>query len=232
MFGLVNTQNGYEIGEAVDPLPQYLGTVSFNFVTADPPHNGHVKMAKNVLSEYADTVMFPLHNYYPPRQGAEYKAKNPELYEHRLEMVQLALRHIIGEVTAGKLYALMPSEHNQTPEELFDRLFELAQYGYSNRMVFVIGTSSLVTTRFQQLTRKTGSWDGLKLLVNERIGYDTPDTRELVDIGFYPELCVLEDLGISSSRIREMIKKGESIENLVPQTIAQYIKDNRLYLDR
>ena len=38
------------------------------------------------------------------------------------------------------------------------------------------------------------------------------------------------EIELSSTEIREMVKRGEDISDLVPEKVAEYIKENKLYL--
>jgi len=38
------------------------------------------------------------------------------------------------------------------------------------------------------------------------------------------------EMDISSSKIRELAARGETIEHLVPRPVAQYIREHKLYL--
>ena len=159
MPGLVKVDDGYQIVEGEVGIPNDLGRVSVNFVTADPVHYGHMEMVRSVLGEYADTVLSPLHNYYPPGDGVSYNVKKTAPFEHRLAMLQLALQELRGE-GLGNVSALLPGDYNQNPKDLFRALGELSGE-YAGRMVFVIGSSSLVTDRFQQLARPSAPWGGV-----------------------------------------------------------------------
>jgi nicotinate-nucleotide adenylyltransferase len=66
-----------------------------------------------------------------------------------------------------------------------------------------------------------------------RPGYEKPDITSLeADIpGLSERLVMLDEpfIGISSTAIRRKIASGESIRYMVPETVRQYIADNRLY---
>jgi nicotinate-nucleotide adenylyltransferase len=38
------------------------------------------------------------------------------------------------------------------------------------------------------------------------------------------------EIELSSTQIRQMVKEGKDISHLVPQKVAEYIKENGLYL--
>jgi nicotinate-nucleotide adenylyltransferase len=49
-------------------------------------------------------------------------------------------------------------------------------------------------------------------------------------LGYKTEVLDIEPLDISSSLIREKIKKGEKIDGLLPKSVEEYIRDNKLYV--
>jgi nicotinic acid mononucleotide adenylyltransferase len=56
--------------------------------------------------------------------------------------------------------------------------------------------------------------------------------REGVTSTPYPEITMLEgapELPFSSTDVRERLKRGESIDDMVPAAVAKYIADNGLW---
>ena len=49
----------------------------------------------------------------------------------------------------------------------------------------------------------------------------------------YGKICrriITHEIELSSSEIRKRVREGNDISHLVPEKVAQYIKDNNLYL--
>jgi nicotinate-nucleotide adenylyltransferase len=49
-------------------------------------------------------------------------------------------------------------------------------------------------------------------------------------LGYRTEVLDIEPLDISSSLIREKIKKGENLGGLLPKSVEEYIRNNKLYV--
>lgn len=65
-----------------------------------------------------------------------------------------------------------------------------------------------------------------RFLILPRPGYPDPKTLQLPD-NF--EILDIDQLNISSTEVREKIKKGESISGLVTEGVEEYIYQNNLY---
>ena len=72
------------------------------------------------------------------------------------------------------------------------------------------------------------------LVAVPRPGYAKPSLKALEGIlpGISRKVIFLEKprVDISATEIRELAAKGESIDQLVPEAVAQYIKKNKLYI--
>ena len=66
-----------------------------------------------------------------------------------------------------------------------------------------------------------------KLLENQII---EKNTKYLNDYGKICRRIMTNEIELSSTEIREKVKKGEDISDLVPEKVAEYIKENKLYL--
>jgi nicotinate-nucleotide adenylyltransferase len=69
-----------------------------------------------------------------------------------------------------------------------------------------------------------------KFVINKRSGYEFPEgLASNENLIFFEEGAGVE--GISSTKIREMVKNGdEGYKNLVPEKVAVYVKEKRLFL--
>jgi nicotinate-nucleotide adenylyltransferase len=71
-------------------------------------------------------------------------------------------------------------------------------------------------------------------VVVSRPGTPTPHADELIAAGLDPDhvvLCLRHTPDVSASELRQAIANGESISESVPEAVARYIAEHRLYLD-
>lgn len=190
--------------------------------TFDPVHRGHILMAeeaKNALS-LSEVLMVPA------GQPVYKINKNIASAEHRLAMLRLAV--------AGRPYLKVSTieiEH-PGPSYTVDTIAGLRkQYGVGDEIYFILGWDSLA-----QLPewREPARLVSLCFLVAvPRPGRPRPDLNSMEASlpGISRRVVFLEkpQVDISASAIRVMAARGESIAQLVPGPVAEYIKKNKLY---
>ncbi len=184
--------------------------------TFNPIHNAHLKMAEYILQNYGfDKILF-IPAYKPP-----HKDYNLKMSEHRFKMVQLA-------VSSNPKFEISDIEYKNdrisftylTIQELYKK------YDIKDKINFIIGTDAF---------EKIDSW------------YETDKLKELVDFiifvrqneldknrfqhlkGYNYKFAQMDFEDISSTQIRDNIKTGKSIKNLVPEQVERYIRENELY---
>ncbi len=74
-----------------------------------------------------------------------------------------------------------------------------------------------------------------QIAVSVREGYDNKELDEMISFyekRFQADITVFnsENINISSSMIRERVKGGQGIKGLVPESVEEYIINNKLYL--
>jgi len=190
--------------------------------TFDPIHNGHILIAETVLSrlDLAEVLLIPAGNPRFKNGGAVTDAC------HRLKMVELA--------AAGKpLFRVSAMEVERrgitytvdTLRELKDKL------GAQSELFFVMGWGSLA--EFPLWHKPSEIISLSKLVVVPRQGLPKPDLAELDRKipGLAKQTIMLDEplVELSSSDIRGRIKNGADIQGLVPDSVAAYIAENRLY---
>ncbi|MDE6138953.1 MAG: nicotinate (nicotinamide) nucleotide adenylyltransferase, partial [Candidatus Gastranaerophilales bacterium] len=173
--------------------------------------------AEYVLNHYNfDKLVFiPAAN--PPHKDCDLQCSG-----HRLKMAELAAltnpKFAVSDIEyrrEGKSYTYL------TIKELYKT------YG---KVSFIIGTDAF---------KKIESWyetDKLKKLVKFIVfiredKFDISEYDYLKDKGYEFEFQSLPYQDISSTELREKIKKGEDIKNLVPSEVEEYIERNGLYKD-
>lgn len=173
----------------------------------NPPHLGHLFIAQQVLDfAHVDEVWFlPNFGQIPP--------KPVESVDHRLAMTRMlelprtrvSTIEIDNKLDGDTIHLLecLPKEHE-----------------YS----FIIGSDQLPTFHLW------GKWEDLlarmPFLVFPRYGYPNEP--------IYPNMRLVSDeiligSNISSTKIRQRVKRGLSISKFVPSAIESYIREHNLY---
>jgi len=176
----------------------------------NPPHNGHLMIAQQVLDfTNTDEVWFlPSYRQLPP--------KPVESVRHRVAMTRfldlpctqvstLEIDHKLDGDTVNLLPHL-PKEHE---------------------FRFIVGSDQLSALhlwgRWQELL------ENMEFFVFPRYGYPSEP--------LYPNMKVvshefLVSSNMSSTKIRKRIAAGYSVDEFVPRKIARYIQKNKLYLPK
>ena len=191
--------------------------------TFDPVHNGHLETARQILHRTGVNKVVFLPSGTPPHKSFF----NVTDGEQRLRMVELAVEGEEGLAVsdlevhrAGMTYTV------DTVEELHRELGDGVQFH------FVLGADALFYL---------SSWKNYERLLElcsmiavTRPGYDT--SRLKAAIGrlkekYHSRIRFLEipPVNISSSEIRQKVKRGESIQGLVPKAVEEYIAKTGLY---
>lgn len=191
--------------------------------TFDPIHNGHL-----MLGEYAKQLFDLEEIWFMPNGNPPHKsnATIETQTKHRVEMVQRAIadrnnfKIQLYEVNRKEInYSYLTMEHfcELYPENQFyfiigaDSLFAIEQWAEPARLLKTC--TILAAYRDDKGTRK----------MEEQIQY--------LNRKYEADICLLNttNVDVSSSQIRNMIKNGETIDTLVPETVCAYIKEHRLY---
>ena len=195
----------------------------------DPIHCGHLAIAEKLLElKLCDEVMF-VPAALPPHQ----QPKDLAAPEHRLAMLNLVL-------PLNPAFSCSDIELNREgPSYTFDTLTILARLMPDTRISFLIGMDSLL--HLHEWHRASELVQQFPLLVYPRPGFNPPAYTELIDrfgrvnarklmdsiISQEEELPVWD---ISSSTIRDKIRRGGKPESLLPPPVWQYIQEQGLYL--
>jgi nicotinate-nucleotide adenylyltransferase len=190
--------------------------------TFDPVHNGHLEIVREVKESFVlDRVLF-----VPAGQSPFKVDYDVTPAEQRLEMLRLALRNY-PEYVISTIEVERPGISYTV-----DTLAELRrQYDADDELYFILGWDSL---------EKFGDWrepariiELTTLVAVPRPGWTRPDPGELEKSvpGISSRVIFLEkpEIDISSTAIREMVAQEQSIDHMVPQPAAEYIKKQTLY---
>lgn len=196
----------------------------------DPVHNGHIHAAKRARERlgFDEIVLVP--NYQNPLKGESHAPP-----EARLEMLKLATGGIEGiQISDEEIQKKSPSYTAETLRSWKKQL------GKNGELWFLLGDDSDTTkwknykeifelSKVAVILRDTeADWkeiDG-RIITSppvERFGIPKESGLKLAAV------LAIRHLDISSTRVRNLIKKGEKFEHLVPLAVADFIKREKLY---
>jgi len=190
--------------------------------TFDPIHIGHLKVAEEVTARLNLSEII-----FMPAGQPWLKGDNPiSLAEHRVEMVRLAI--------AGKPYFKLSTVEidRAGPTYTVDTMAELRrQLGSGHELFFILGWDNLIQLpEWQEPSRLIKL---CRLVAVPRVGYPDIDLSSLDAAipGLSQRVILLDSprIDINASEIRQRVKDGLSIHNLVPEPVERYIKQHRLY---
>ena len=173
--------------------------------TFNPPHNGHVALARAAEAQFGDEVVV-LVSVRPGHKEVELDA------ETRLELARAAFPNREVEL----------DPHERTVDTL--------AVGPWRDPLFVIGADEFCD--FLTWKDPEGVLAQARLAVATRPGYPRERLRAVLDRLSRParaQFFEIEPLPISSEDIRERVARGEPIDGLVPPAVAELIDARGLY---
>jgi len=190
--------------------------------TFDPIHSGHLIIAEEVREALElDEVLFM------PCGQPWLKLERPITPAvHRVEMVRLA----IGTAPQFKLSEVEVKRSG--PSYSVDTMMEFQeQFGSGAELFFIVGCDALAhLAKWKEPQRLIQL---CKLVAVPRVNFNSPDLKALERSvpGVSQRLIYVATpiIDISSSRIRERVRKGLSIRYLVPEKVEEYIRRQKLY---
>lgn len=199
--------------------------------TFDPIHNGHLKLALHIASQFNCKV-----DLLPLNGTPNYKPAPVASLKQRLEMLRLVVTMYPEQLQLN----LSETEYPEYSPSYLTLSRLRAKYGKEESFFFIIGGDSLIS-----LT----TWDNWKELFNltnfivaMRPGYtvenlDNEIIKRLIDIRNYNQnmpagQIIITDftpVDISSTQIRKQQKNLDSIADMVPESVNLYIQQQKLY---
>jgi nicotinate-nucleotide adenylyltransferase len=170
--------------------------------TFDPPHNGHVALARAALERLRIDRLVVLVAARPGHRAVFASA------EERLRLAEAAFEGLPAEVV------------------LDDNAFtaDAVRDGRFGDGLFVVGADEGAAFPGWKDPDEVLRW--VRLAVGTRSGYPPPDLARYGDriVSFE-----LDSPAVSSSEVRERAARGESLEGLVPSAVEAVIRENALY---
>lgn len=191
--------------------------------TFDPIHRAHIMLANEVKKRLdLSEVLF-----IPTAQTPLKEDNIISSVEHRVQMVLLAIAdHPYFKIStieidrAGISYTV-------------DTIIELrSSIGVGDELFFILGCDSLEQLpRWKEPSRIIQM---CRLVAIPRTGYSLAEVSDLEKVvpGLTRRLILMDipEIDISATEIRERVARGLSIRHLVPESVEEYIKQQRLYL--
>ena len=205
--------------------------------TFNPIHLGHLRAAEEIRERFdLERVIF-IAAAVPPHKEVE----NGIPGEHRMEMVRVAI--------SGNPYFSPSDIELKRPGKSYSIgtiQFLKERYGSDSDMFFILGMDAFL---------EIGTWKSFQelfslchFIVMTRPGFDQPFSAtilppEIADAFVYDEgggrfihrdgysiyLQGVTFLDISSTKIREAVRKGRSVRYLLPREVERYIKRHHFY---
>lgn len=189
--------------------------------TFDPPHRGHLEIARLALDAAAleQVIFIPAAQ---PRLKANEPRANPQ---QRLEMLQLA-------VNGAPNFAVSDLELRRPgPTLTVETLRQLHQQTPNAELHFILGLDALA--KFDQWVEPQRITQLTRLLAVSRPGYanfDWPafyarNPHAAGRIDCLPHAAI----NLSASELRRLLAAGRPVTGLLPAAVEGYIRENGLY---
>jgi len=193
--------------------------------TFDPIHTGHLIIAEMARQDHSlDKVLFIPAGHPPHKMKTSITPA-----KDRLKMVQLATESnpyfIVDDIEIKK------DKISYTVDTLRDLKLS---YPSNTEFSFIIGADSLVELKGWKDPQQI--LDLCKILVYVRNGVDKAIVQSEIsklekDFGAQVDIVEGPAIDISSSLIREMIRKGVSARYIIPKVVEEYISKVSLYTE-
>lgn len=182
--------------------------------TFNPIHNAHLAMAEYALGDFDKILFIPA--YKPP-----HKDYQDNMSVHRLNMVRLATEY-------NPKFEVSDIEfQRETISYTYLTILELyKKYNIDSKISFIIGSDAF---------KGIENWyeiDKLKKIIdfivfireNETVNFDYLE-------GYNFKIARMKFIDISSTELRNRIKNGIPVNDLIPKEVEEYIIKNGLYKD-
>lgn len=190
--------------------------------TFDPPHRGHLALAKRALDELSldEVLLMPVNT--PPHKPPQPGGASPPM---RLEMCRLAAAEIDG-VAASDIEVRRPG-----PSYTVDTLEAIHDAHPDASLTLIVGADMALTLPAWRRPKRLLQLAGVA--VAERDGAGREEVLAAIEplqpgVQRVRFLTMLPD-AVSSSQVRERAAAGLSIDGLVPDPVASYVADHHLY---
>lgn len=191
----------------------------------NPVHSGHISLVKQIDEKLGFDKILMIPSAVPPHKCAD-EMTSPE---HRIKMCLLAAKHI-GEKCSVDTIEILSGGISYS----VNTLRALKERYPGDKLWFVMGSDMLFTLdkwyKYEEILSLASVAAASRSERDKRLvmtkAKQFKESLPYCDI----RAVSIEIKEISSTQIRQMIKKGKDISGLVPDDIMNYIKTNRLYI--
>ena len=182
----------------------------------NPIHKGHTQLAASIVAQgLVDELWLMVSPLNPLKSG---EVSDIAEYEHRLKMAELATKGIEG-VNVSDF-----ERHLPLPSYTINTLGELQKAYPEHEFVLVIGADNW--EQFPRWYHADEIMEKYHILIYRRPGCEIDETSlpasvQVVETPLYD---------VSSTQIRESVKKGRMMRRWLDEKVARYIKRHQLYL--
>lgn len=187
--------------------------------TFNPIHKVHLEVAKFAKEYYNFERILFIPAYIPPHKSVD---KNLAL--HRFNMVKLAISEYNGFDISDIEYKREGNSYT------YNTILELRKaYNITDEKInFLIGTDAFIKIRTWYKTDKLKEL--VHFIVFKRTNeFNKDDFNELRGFGYDFEFAAMNYIDVSSTRLRENLGNGISINDMELPKIREYIKEHGLY---
>jgi nicotinate-nucleotide adenylyltransferase len=189
--------------------------------TFNPPHLGHLVCAQEAyLQLELDRVMLmPAHT--PPHKAVE---DEPGVV-HRLELCRLAVQGDEDRLEVSDIETVRSG-----PSYTVDTLQQLRSRAPDSELFLIVGGD--IAAGLPQWHQAERALSLATLAVAERRGTARSEVEGALHAlrgGERARFFQMPTIGLSSTMIRERVRAGEPIKYFVPDVVASYIDEHRLY---
>lgn len=202
--------------------------------TFDPIHLGHLRTAEEIGHNLNLEKVYLIPSAYPPHRSREPFAS----FQHRLDMARM------GAGGSGLLETLDLENRRAGLSYSIETVKELRNaFSPKSELFFILGTDAFFEIKTWKDYRRL--FDYAHFVIIQRAGFQPENLEALLqDLGLEKtdrshvfsapsgnKIMFMETtpMDISSTRIRKMVRAGESIRFLVPESVANHIIKNGLY---
>jgi len=182
----------------------------------NPVHKGHVYYVEKILTDFQPDLLILM-----PAFQAPLKDEKPLDSTHRLNMIYMALNNRDKIIISD-----WEIKQKGTSYTINTVKYILSEYENIQEFFILTGMDQAVDLHKWKSIKEMLDL-GIRFLIFPREGYSENQIRPEIR-----EACLFVSgplITISSSQIRQMVREGKDVKQLLPDTVCTYIKKHGLY---